>query len=336
MMPPKKRPLIYPRRLKRGDHIRVIAPSRSGSILSSSIIASAKKRLTDEGFVVSFGKYWQDSDSITLAASVDARIIDLHEAFADPSVDCILTAIGGNQAIQLLQDIDYGLIRDNPKVFCGFSDATTLLNAVTSVSGLVTYLGPHFSTWAMQEGFEYSAKAFLQSVTSNEPYNILPSKRWSDDAWYLDQNNRHFFSNNDYGFVIQPGKARGNLVGGNVKCVSDLMDTKYAPDIDGSILLLEQSEINNDLDIFQGLLKSIVNHSNFSGVKGVLIGRFPRNNFISNEELRKIILAEPKLKNIPIAANINFGHTSPIATFAIGGICDINIDKFTIIIHCKH
>lgn len=117
-----------PSPLKKGGHIRVIAPSRSASILSKEGISQAKKRLESLGFTVSFGQHVFECD-IHSSSSIEHRLSDLHEAFKDDEVDGILTAIGGFNCNELLPYIDYDLIRQHPKVLCGYSDITALANA---------------------------------------------------------------------------------------------------------------------------------------------------------------------------------------------------------------
>ena len=108
------------------------------SIIDSGVRAVADRRLADLGFVLSFGSHVELSDEFS-SSSVEDRLADLHEAFADPDVDGILTAIGGFNTNQLLDGVDYELVQTHPKVFCGFSDITALANALLARAGLVTY-----------------------------------------------------------------------------------------------------------------------------------------------------------------------------------------------------
>jgi len=112
-----------PAKLKQGDEIRVVAPSRSIKILSEEGIQSAKKRLEQLGFYVTFGKHVEVCD-MQNSSSIEQRIEDLHDAFADSNVKGILTVIGGFNSNELLPFLDYDLLKANPKVLCGFSDIT--------------------------------------------------------------------------------------------------------------------------------------------------------------------------------------------------------------------
>ena len=148
---------IVPAKLNVGDEVRIIAPSRSFNLLSQETIDIATNRLEELGLKVSFGKNIRNEiDKNYCCASIEDRIEDLHDAFRDKNVKAILTVIGGYNVNQILDYIDYDLIKNNPKIICGFSDITALLNAITAKTGLVTYYGPHYSSFGMKKGFEYT------------------------------------------------------------------------------------------------------------------------------------------------------------------------------------
>lgn len=184
---------IIPEKLKFGDEIRIIAPSRSMNILKEDVIKIAKSRLEDLGFKVSFGKNVKNSiNNDYKCASVEDRVNDLHDAFTDKNVKAILTVIGGYNVNQILDEIDYNLIKNNPKILCGFSDITALTNAIYTKTGLVTYSGVHFSSFGMKYGFEYSLEYFRRMFLTNEWIQIKSSKEWSNDLWFSNQENRMF------------------------------------------------------------------------------------------------------------------------------------------------
>lgn len=168
---------IIPEKLKKGDEIRVIAPSRSMKILKKDIIDIAKSRLESLGFKVSFGKNVMKSiNDDYKCASIEDRVSDLHDAFRDKNVKAILTVIGGYNVNQILDEIDYELIKNNPKILCGFSDITALTNAIYAKTGLVTYSGVHFSSFGMKYGFEYSLDYFKKIFMKNDWWKFMYSK----------------------------------------------------------------------------------------------------------------------------------------------------------------
>ncbi len=319
-----KKMIIEPRKITKGSHIRVIAPSRSMSIISDDCKNIAVRRLKKLGFSVSFGKRTNESDDFN-STSVESRIEDLHEAFADESVDAILTAIGGYNSNQMLDYIDYELIKSNPKIFCGFSDITAIGNAIFAKTGLITYNGPHFSSWGMKLGFDYSEKYFIKCLMEDKDFNILSSKEWSDDPWFIDQDKRDFIANDGY-MSINYGKAKGGLIGGHVRCLAALQGTSYWTNLDDSILILEEDEEVN-IGVFDRHIQSLIHLADFSGVKGILIGRFQNKSQIKMEQICRVIKSKKELSNIPVIANVDIGHTTPLATWPIGGAVEIISNK---------
>lgn len=308
--------LIKPKKIKKGSRIRIIAPVRSLKLLSETIIKEASDRLEEFGFKLSFGKRVSEIDEFN-SSSIKSRVEDLHEAFANKNVDAILTVIGGYNSNQLLRYIDYELIAKNPKIICGFSDVTALANAITAKTGMITYIGPHFSSWAMKHGLEYSIESFVKCCMEESAYDFVPSKEWSDDPWYLDQEKRDFISNEGY-WILNTGHAFGRIVGGHVRCLNALQGTQFWPGLDDSVLILEEdAEINPQL--FDRQLQSLIHQYDFQGVKGIIIGRFQKGTKMTREILEKIIKTKSELQNLPIIANADFGHTTPLAALPVGG-----------------
>lgn len=305
-----------PKKLKAGDHIRIIAPSRSMGLISEDVKNVAISRLESYGFKLSFGKHVDETDDFC-SSSVESRISDLHEAFADKSVNGILTVIGGYNSNQLLNHIDYALLKENPKVFCGFSDITAIANAITAKSDFITYSGPHFSSWAIKQGFEYSIEYFKKCCMQEEEFELKSSEKWSDDAWYLDQDKREFMGNDGY-WILNEGEAMGKSIGSHARCLAALQGTQYWPNLEDSILFIEEDAETN-IQVFDRLLQSYIQLPHFSKVRGILIGRFQKGSNVSKQLLKKVIDSKKELSDLPIIANVDFGHTLPLATLPIGG-----------------
>lgn len=319
--------LVLLTKLKKGDEIRVISPSCSLSIVSNENRDLAIKRLTDIGFQVTFSKYADEIDRFA-SSSISSRVQDLHEAFRDPNVKAILTTLGGYNSNGLLKHLDYDLIRENPKIFCGYSDITALSNAIYAKTGLVTYSGPHFSSFGMEKGLDYTTDYFLKCLTSHEPIEILPAGTWSDDSWYMDQENREFIKNEGY-VSIQEGEAMGDIIGGNMSTFNLLQGTPYMPSLQGKILFLEEDSLTgkSTLKTFDRYLHSLMQQPDFEHVKGILIGRMQKGAECMIEDIQEMIASKPELAHIPIIANASFGHTTPIFTFPIGGRAKIISNK---------
>jgi muramoyltetrapeptide carboxypeptidase len=314
--------MIVPQKLKVGDEIRVIAPSRSLSMIDAEIREIANACFSEMGLKVSFSKNAELVDEF-VSSSVEARIEDLHEAFADENIKGIFTTIGGYNSNQLLEYIDYEMIKNNPKIFCGFSDITVLSNAMLAKTGLVTYSGPHYSTFGMKKGIDYTKEYFKKCFFNDEPFIVEPSSEWSDDLWFLEQENRTFYKNEGYK-IINKGIAEGKIIGGNLCTLNLLQGTDYMPDLRDSILFLEDDELTFP-ENFDRDLQSLIHLPNFDKVQGIVIGRFQIVSKMTDELLLKIIQSKRALRNIPIVANVDFGHTTPHITFPIGGFAKINL-----------
>lgn len=313
---------IYPEKLKKGDEVRVIVVSMSMAMLSEETKKIANKRLSDLGLKVTFGKHVMENDNFS-SSSIESRIEDLHEAFLDKNVKAVFTVLGGFNANQMLRHIDWNIIKNNPKIFSGYSDVTILNNAIYQKTGIVNYSGPFYSTFGQKLYFDYTLDYFKKCIMSEEKFSIIPSDNWSDDAWYKNQEDRNIIKNDGY-LIINKGEGEGTIVGGNLCTFNLLQGTEYFPSLSGNILFLEDDELSDSLS-FDRDLQSLIHQPVFETVKGLIIGRFQRVSKISNEDLVKIIKNKKELDGIPIVANVDFGHTDPKITFPIGGDVRISV-----------
>ncbi len=311
--------MLLPQKLKKGDTIRIIAPSSSALMIGNRHIGNAK--LASLGLNLTFGKHIEESDDFG-STTIEARIKDLHDAFADPEVKAVHTVIGGFNSNQLLPYIDYDLIANNPKIFCGYSDITALSNAITAKTGMVTYSGPHYSSFCMKKGVDYITDYFQKCLFSNDPYEIVSSEYWAHDEWYLDQENRDFKKNEGY-WILQKGKAQGTSVGGNLCTFKLLHGTPYMPDLKNTILFIEDDPMNIP-EVIDRDFQSLIHQPGFDKVKGIVVGRFHPDGKMTRKLLEQIVRTKKELSHLPIIANVDFGHTTPMITFPIGG--EVSID----------
>ncbi len=314
--------MIIPPKLHPGDLIQVISPARSMAILSDGIRQIAQAAFNDMGLCLSFSEHVAEIDRF-YSSPIASRIADLHQAFADPNVRGIFTTIGGYNSNQLLTYLDYDLIAANPKILCGYSDITALACAIYARTGLITYSGPHFSTFGMQKGISYTRQALHSALFQSESFELLPSDQWSDEAWYRDQENRTFFPNPGY-HALQPGIGEGTLIGGNLCTLNLLQGTPYMPDLHDCLLFVEDDEESNAV-LFDRDLQSLLQAIPPSNLRGLVIGRFQAASKVSSDDLSEIIKSKPELKGIPVATGFDFGHTTPTATLPIGGMARLEI-----------
>jgi len=314
---------IYPQKLRIGDEVRIIAPSRSMAIISKETREIANKRFADLGLKLSFGKHIEESDEF-ISSSIKSRIEDFHDAFSNKNVKAVITAIGGFNSNQLLRYLDWDLIKENPKIFCGYSDITALNNAILAKTGLVSYSGPHYSTFGQELYFDYTLEYFKKCLFSDELFEIEPSEEWSDDMWYKNQKERNLIKNDGF-LVINEGKALGTLLGANLCTFNLLQGTEYFPEFpENTILFVEDDEMSNAVT-FDRDLQSLIHLPEFESVKGIVIGRFQNASQMTNELLIKIIKTKKELNNLPVIANVDFGHTDPKITFPVGGEVSLEV-----------
>lgn len=296
-------------KLKPGDEVRVVAPSRSQAIIKEHVHHHAMNFWNDSGYKLTFSKNCRELDKYD-SSSISSRIEDLHDAFQAPNVKMIITCVGGFNANQLLPYLDYDLIAKNPKIFCGYSDITILQNAIYAKTGLVTYNGPHYITFGFSGEPEYTRKAFMDCLTKDDPILITPSEtagRYN---------------------VLQEGICEGTVIGGNLCTVNLLQGTPYMPDIRGKVLFVEDDNIMGEYFSyeFERNLQSLLQTDGADTVKGIVLGRFDESCGMTLERISDIIRGKVP-PDIPVISGVDFGHIFPVITFPIGGTVKITACK---------
>lgn len=318
---------IYPAKLRRGDLVRVVAPARSRAMVTEhDHTAIIEARFADLGLRLSYGDHVDERDDFDSAA-VASRVADLHAAFADPEVAAVLTVIGGFNSNELLPYLDWDLIARNPKIFCGFSDITALQNAMLARTGLVTYSGPHWSSFGMRDHFAPTLRWFTAALVDEGPYEVTPAQSWTDDLWFLDQDRREVLPGEGW-WELQPGTATGRLVGGNLCTLNLLQGTAYMPSLDGALLLVEDDFNSQPVHVGRGLT-SLLQLPDAGGVRGLVVGRFQRETGMTRALLEQIVARQEVLAGLPVLANVDFGHTHPLATLPIGGQAELMVGEGT-------
>jgi len=315
---------IYPAKLKSGDEVRIVAPARSLVIIAKEMREIANQRFADLGLKLSFGKHAEECDDFK-SSSIESRVQDLHEAFTDKNVKAIITVIGGYNCNQLLKYLDWELIKSNPKIFCGYSDITILNNAILQKTGLVSYSGPHYSSFGQKLYFDYTLDYFQRCLMQEKPFEIEPSDNWSDDEWYKDQDKRTLIKNEGWK-IINEGSAEGTVIGGNLCTFNLLQGTEFFPETDKSLLFIEDDDMAGAFSVveFDRNLQSLIHLPQFEAVGGIVIGRFQKASKMTPEIIAKIIKTKKELDNLPVIADVDFGHTDPKITFPIGG--EVNLE----------
>jgi muramoyltetrapeptide carboxypeptidase LdcA involved in peptidoglycan recycling len=311
---------IIPARLKRGDHLRVVAPAESFSPKFTKELENRTiKGFEDLGLKISFGKYVHEMNNFK-SASLEHRLEDLHEAFEDASVNAIISAIGGSSANQLLKHLDYRLIKENPKIFCGLSDITELNSAIYSKTGLVTYYGPHFTMLGASQFFKQMLSNMKEIFFSDRPVELTPPKYYANTEWDSEK-----ILNTGF-WTINPGEAEGRCMGGNLLTLNFLMGYEFMDDFKDSILFLEENKVIDYRGI-QKEVQQILNHPSGMKIKGIVFGRFQRESKMSRKKIHGMVSKMEELHNIPVVANVDCGHTAPMMTFPFGGKISMKVEQ---------
>jgi len=291
--------MIKPKRLKIGDTIGIIAPSRP---INKKEILPCIKILETKGFKVKFGKNLYKK-SYYSAGSAKERASDLNTMFKDKKIKAIMCATGGIVSNQLLDLIDYETIKKNPKIFIGYSDITVLLLAIHSKTGLITFHGPNLHSL---KKIDKKSKNFLfNMLMDKESQYCLPSKIE----------------------IIKKGEAKGILIGGNIHLSNSLLGTKYSPSYNKKIWFWEdlgESPASLDQKLNQFKLSE-----NLEKIWGMIIGNLSdcvdKKYKENNQPINEIILELTKEYDFPIIKVLYFGHdVTNFYTFPIGVTSEIN------------
>ncbi len=312
---------IIPPKLKKGDKIMIIAPACSATTVPALARKKAEKHLKDMGFISSYSKHAFEQTMLT-SSSIDSRIKDLHLAFKDKSVKGIICVRGGFNSNTLLPHINWKLLKSNPKPLIGYSDITALSNALYAKTGLVSYSGPVLLTLGNkdQQSVKYTKEYLQKCVMSSESFGITPSAERSDLQTSIKP------------FIFQAGSAEGIVVGGNLCTLNLLQGTEYMPEIKNSILFIEEDDFNGEhTDIsFDRDLESLLQLPGASSIQAILVGRFPKGAEMSLEKIKFIFKSKNISPKIPVVFNLDFGHTTPMFTFPIGGTIRVDASGKTV------
>ncbi|ROL57102.1 LD-carboxypeptidase [Bacteroidetes/Chlorobi group bacterium MS-B_bin-24] len=235
------------------------------------------------------------------------RANEINKFFADPSIKAIVSARGGYGSIRILDLIDYEIIKQNPKIFIGFSDITVLLNAITEKTRLITFHGPTGN---------FSLDGFTRKILD---YMLFGNKLQSNLPFV------YKFSKEN---VLNEGKVSGRLVGGNLSNLVSLLGTPFDFDARGKILFFE--EVSEHPYKIDRMLKQLELSGKFEQCAGVVLGYFgkldARRNFFPDYSftLREIFDQTFKKYDFPVLINFPFGHTNKFFTFPIGGLAKVD------------
>lgn len=300
--------IVKPKKIKKGDLIGIISPASSPDDLQK--IEPGVKYLERLGYNVEVGKN-VGSYRGYLAGEDNQRLDDLHYMFKKKDIKAILCVRGGYGSPRLLNKIDYKIIRNNPKIFVGYSDITALQLAFFKKAGLITFAGPMLAVDFHNEVSSYTEENFWKILTSNKKIGKVSLPK--DENIY----------------PVVKGSAAGRIIGGNLALIISLMGTEFIPDMKNMILFMEEvGEAPYRIDrMFSHLNLAKV----FDKINGAVLGSFVDCNE-TDPSKKTLTLGEivndyfGKLKK-PVIYNFPHGHVKNIFTIPFGAKVKLNASR---------
>ncbi len=303
---------IRPKRLQPGDTIGIVTPA---SPMIPERLAKGIAYLQARGYRVVEGQHVHAQRGY-LAGTDRQRAEDLNRMFADPEVKAIICSRGGYGVSRLLDDIDYQALRQHPKIFVGYSDLTALQLAIWQRIGLVTFSGPMVAVEMGKGIHPFTEEHFWRTVTSDDLFGPLPHPEGESLQ------------------CVRPGKARGRLLGGCFSLIAPLLGTPFMPDLEGTILVLEDiDEEVYRIDRYFAQFRSagILDH-----IAGLVFGTFinwqpsePDKPYLTLEQVIEDYVSE---RPIPVATGLAYGHGEAKVTLPLGVEAELDADAGTLTI----
>lgn len=285
---------MKPEKLKLGDTIGVV--SSSEPILEDRMvdIESSIKFFEGLGLKVKLGRHLANNE-LGYGTTPQNKAQDFNDMFNDREVKAIFCACGGYNVNSVFDYLDFEIIKNNPKIICGYSDPTSIINAIYAKTGLVTFHGPNFGSLAStEEGIElYSRGEVIKRFIGGDLQLGTEEDKYE---------------------TIKQGQAEGVLVGGNISLLSHLVAGKYKLDFTDKILFIEELSYESPAGMVSNYLYYMKQNGVFDKIKGLWIG-----NYESEISLEKIVLDTLGDEyKFPIIKSNNFGHIDTKTVIPIG------------------
>jgi muramoyltetrapeptide carboxypeptidase len=311
--------LLRPKALRAGDTVGLITPS--SYVSDPDRLALAERTASYFGLVPRFGKNVRKRQGY-LGGTVEDRVEDLHAMFRDPEVKGVFAIRGGYGASQLLERVDYGLIRTHPKIFLGYSDITALHLAIQKKAGMVTFHGPV----ALARFTPFTQTYFRKALFETEPIGRVTNPPDSDPL-----RPAHVLR------TVHSGKARGPLFGGNLTLISTTMGTPFEIETDGRILFVE--DVDEEPYSIDRMLTQLRLAGKLAAAAGVIFGECqncrPREFHPSYESTLSVGEVVDEILgslHVPVLSGLTIGHTDDQLTLPLGVMSRLDADQGELII----
>ena len=339
--------LIKPKQLQEGDTVAAISLSWGGAAAFPYRFNIGVERLKDI-FKLNVVPTKHALESLEwLSENPQAKARDLIDAFLDPEVKGIISVIGGNDSIKILPHIDFNVIKDNPKVFLGFSDST-ITHFICLKAGLASFYGPSIMT-GFAENFTMhpsTVSGIKKALFSTKPIGDLeePQEGWTKEMlpWESPDNqliqrklNEPLTWNFNY---TNKAITKGRLIGGCIDVFPRIVNTNIWPAKEkwqDTILFIELSEEGMDVLAFSRILRDLAKQDVLQKINAILFSkpggvRVSTEKFSSYEDAILKVLKQYNIQDMIVVTNMDFGHTDPILTMPYGCLVEVNATKKTI------
>ncbi len=289
---------IIPKKLQKGDTIGILAVS--GRIKEYENIKNAANYLKKQGYKVVISNTCKTSHRYMAGNCDEDCISAFHDFFENKKINAILCARGGYGTLRLIDKLDWNIVKNNPKIFAGYSDITTLLNMIYKKTGLITFHS------AMANG-DFGGE--IQEYTEKSFFDTLKGKTKKIKA-----------ENSE---CLNKGKAKGILWGGNLSTLAALCGTDFVPKED---LILFLEDLNEPVYKIDKMLTQLFNvKETAKNVKGIAFGEFKD---IEDKSMLKEVQNEIVLKyNLPACTGFKFTHNKIKDTIPVGISAELDANK---------
>lgn len=334
--------MIKPKKLNPGDKVATISLSWGGAGELPLRYAVGKKQLQETFGVKVVETKHALRPNDWMYKNPKARANDLMEALLDPTIKAIISTIGGDESVRTLPYIDLEIIKNNPKIFLGFSD-TTITHFCFYKAGVTSFYGTSLMVgFAENNGMhDYQIVDIQRTLFSNKPTGLISPNAagWTSQRldWFNPINqtiSRKLENNTDWRWLQGNGKVKGALLGGCLEVLEFLKDTDFwvkPSHWAGKIMFLETSETKISPDNFCWILRNYAASGILKNITGLILGRPLDNTYAKeyDEVLLKIIREEENLVDLPIITRMDFGHTCPTFTLPYGIQAEIDCEQQT-------
>lgn len=297
--------MLYPKPIQKGDTIGLIAPS---SPVSNERLKLCMNAVSTLGYRPVPGKSCLESLHGYLSGSDKLRADDINNMFENPNIKAVFCLRGGYGSTRILPLLDYSLIRQNKKIFMGYSDITSFHLAFYSCCHMITFHGPMVSSNMIDNFDDYTKESFEHAV------RFMPDSLFSNPKDIPLQ-------------TIVPGYARGRILGGCLSLLTSAIGTFYQPDFRNTILFLE--EIGETIPRCDRMMQHLKNACILEQINGVILGNFKDCTNPNDPDFTIYDFFHEFFKDYrkPVIWGFQSGHDKPMATVPLGTVCTMYTEK---------